>query len=186
MMIKKILLFVGTLFLSSVLFAQSLDDKIDLKNFQHEFFTKVLVEKVNKMRDSLGKAPITVSTILGESAAQHAKFLSKAKRVTHYQKKKKYKDAPSRAKAFGAKKDFVWENMMACSIHKPTYITYKKGSKKTTIKTYKQLLKFLWEGFMASQTNIDNITSERVKETGISFFIDTKKQKFFLVQVFSN
>lgn len=170
----------------SPLFAQKLTDKIVLDNFEYTFFKHILLEKINDVRDSLQQEKLTVNDLLSESADFHAKFISKEGKMTHYQSKKKYKDAHLRATSFGVEKKFVWENMLACAIKKPTYVFYLKGNKKITITTYQELLDFTIKGFIALPANLTNVKSEKVHETGIGIYFNKKNNHVYIVQVFSN
>lgn len=182
---KHTLLILFSLTLST-LFAQKLTDKIVVDNFESTFFKHILLEKINDIRDSLEQEKLIINNDLSESADFHAKFVSKDGKMTHYQSKKKYKDARIRATTFGIEKKFVWENMLSCAVLKPTYISYKRGNKKTTITTYKELLDFMINGFIALPANLTNIKSPKVHETGIGVFFNKKTNHFYLVQVFSD
>lgn len=187
-MINKSLVLFLSLFYCSLytVIGQKLTDKIDTKNFQKTFFEKEFVKKINHIRDSLQQKPIILNEKLNTSANFHSKYLSKNEKISHYQKKSKYKDAHARATSFGLQKKFVWENMMSCKILKPTYISYQKGNKKTTINTYQDLLNFIINGFFASEANMKNFVSEKVKETGIGIVLNNKKQHIYFVQVYSD
>ncbi len=184
---KRITLSLALLFSCCLnLIGQDIHDKIDPKNFDKAFFQKLLLDRVNHIRDSVGKKPITMHDKLTESAQFHAKFLSKIEKTTHFQKKAKYKDPLARAKAFETGKTFAWENMVSCKILKPTYRSYQAGNAKTTIKTYADLLDFAMKAFMSLKQNVDNIEHERVNQTGIGIVLNTKINHVFIVQVFSD
>ena len=85
---------------------------IDYKKFDTKKLEQLILENINKTRDSLQvKALVSKSKSLKKAADNHAEYLAKSGKLSHGQTDKKYKDPNTRIVAFGGKYMMTAENV---------------------------------------------------------------------------
>ena len=146
---------------------------IDYKKFDTKKLEQLILENINKTRDSLQvKALVSKSKSLKKAADNHAEYLAKTGKLSHGQTDKKYKDHNTRIAAFGGKYMMTAEN-----------VAFIEPSSKDNF-TEESLAKQFVNNWNKSLGHFKNLSNKNLQETAVSVFYDKAKNRFYAVQVF--
>jgi len=119
--------------------AQVLRSEMDAKYFDRDFFKEAVIEKVNRIRDSLSIHPLVFDEILQNSARDQAYYCFKSSETTTEQSNKKKSSPQKRIQYYGGAYGLVAEMVEGLTIGAKVKI--KSTGKKIKVITYGDLLK---------------------------------------------
>ena len=134
---KKSLLSLFTfLLIIKIALAQSPSDAFQLSNINLPYLEHVVKIKIDEFRKSKDLSPLYNDSILYVAAKDHAQFLVKTKRISHYQRDDVQKEYPqNRAVFHGASEHYeVVENIAKTTVLQP--VTYKHERQQKKPKTH--------------------------------------------------
>jgi uncharacterized protein YkwD len=176
----SLLLFALISFFSFSASSQSLEDTIDVRAFNSNLISKLMLEKVNQIRDSLHLSILEDDPILFKAAQSQVNFIVKTNQLTHIQKKKKLATPIDRVKYFKGAFLIVEENCSATFTGKPII---ERDRKEHIYYTYRQVANVLIKAWVNTPKNFKNMINKDMKLSGIALSINPGKGEIFAVHV---
>lgn len=164
-------------------FQKTNTDTIDINHFDEVKLEKMVLEKVNVLRKRYKAKPLVLDSILAVSAKDHAEYLLKKKKLTHFQNNKKKKQPIDRTDFYGGKYNYVGENI-AFTYIKRSVDDIQNNTKGVVITTYSQLADYFYWLWKKSPSHYKVMKDKKFEETGIRFSYDKKLKRVYAVQVF--
>ena len=143
-------------------------------------------KKINSIRSNSNSGELDKSEVAINASQKHAKYLSKQRKITHYQKNTKNKKVTDRIDNYTDK--FIYaagENIAQSYIFKPSFYINNKGHRVTSSdSTYEDLAETIVEIWVNSLPHYKNIIKPEYELSGISSIILPDQLKVIVVQVF--
>lgn len=154
-------------------------DSINLKLIE-----SLIKSKIDSVRISKGNLPMAYNDTLYKAASDHAKYLKKIKKLSHFQKDNPKKKTPANRVAFyGLKNTDVAENVAYTFIQ----TTIKNGNSKEYINsTYADVAGDLVTGWVNSPEHYANLINAEYSLTGVAVSFDKATKRIYAVQIFSS
>lgn len=157
------------------------NDKLHPKSIDFEVLESTILEKVNKLRDSLSLSKLTKDKILNKAALDHSDYQNQFKKLTHDQKRFRKESPFDRVLYYGGSHSTVGENVAFSYINKSVKLKNGQVEKNNTIES---IAESLFQGWKHSPGHYANMINEDYFTTGINFSIDEKSNKIYATQVF--
>ncbi len=161
--------------------AQTVFPVIDLVSPDQKKIEVLTYEAVNKLRQEKKHPDLVWDEVLYRAAKDHADYLIKEEKISHFQTIKGKRTPAERVKIHGGLiYKTIGENVLSVTLG--TMISVK-GKKKSTI-TYEAAAKTMADAWKSSPGHYKNILSEHYNCTALAVAYDRKKQRLVAVQVF--
>ena len=165
-------------------FTQSSADILDLEHPNLPYLEQLTLNEINKIRLEKNKIKLLPDSVLLDAAKNHASFIAKKNKLTHYQKENKsLKDPQLRAEYFGAHDLQIGENILMFPLGVSVQMHDKKQVNPKTYQDYAAVLAKVW---MNSKPHRANILTNDFKLTAVAIVFSQNNDTLFAVQLFGD
>lgn len=184
MKVGIVLTFLFFLCFAFPLHAQTANDTIDPDHFNYELLQSLYIDQFNSFRKSIQAPEVSPDPILLKAAQDQAAYCTKMNLVTHYQAENNKKYGPKkRVEFYHGTHPIVGENCLMTFLFVPAKDEHTQ--KTTTISTYGQLAKGLFQQWKNSPIHYQNMINNAFTQTGIAVSIYENKKVIYATQVFA-
>lgn len=163
----------------NILMAQS--NIVDLNTPDQSRLQAHTFEAVNQLRTAKKLKPLQWDLLLHKAATDHAQYLIKEKKLTHYQREKEKRTPLNRVKIYGGiAYELVGENIAETTLG----IAYKVKSKQRNTVTYSSTGNTFAQQWRFSPPHYKNILNKEYNVGAIGIAYDSTTQRCIAVQVF--
>jgi hypothetical protein len=164
---------------------QDANDTIDPDHFNYELTQSLFLHDFNAFRTSIKAPLVEADPILQKAAQDQAAYCMKTNLVTHFQPENDKKaDPKKRVEFYHGNHPIVGENCLMTFLFEPAKDVHT--NKTTTIYTYAQLAKGLFEQWKNSPPHYANMINTAYTRTGIDLSMYSNKKIMYATQVFAS
>jgi uncharacterized protein YkwD len=164
--------------------AQDGNEEISFKNFNHALLAKLILDKVNHTRDSLGIHPLDRDSILELAAVHHVNYVRKTDNLDHSQDDPKMGSLETRVEFYKGTHEKLAENIDKVYVGKPTTIYKEKTPIKVT--NYNDAAYFFVKSCINNGKFLEILTDKKLYHSGIGFSLNAEEKCIYIVQVFGS
>lgn len=154
------------------------------KKFDAVLLQRLILEKIDSVREAYQKPGFAEDAILQRAAEDHATYLARKQTLSHFQddNKKKY-NPQDRVVFFGGKGYLTGEN----AAEHPVKVLLRMGKGMTVnrVENYEQSALLFVQQWVHSPMHFKNLMREDYSRTGLAVALDGKENRIYAVQVFS-
>ena len=178
-----IVIFLFSILLTLSLHAQTANDTIDPDHFNYALLQSLYLDQFNTFRTSIHAPKLEPDPILQKAAQDQVEYCTKMNLVTHYQPENTQKYmVKNRVQFYHGTHPYVGENCLMTFLGVPA--TDPHTQKTTTITTYGQLAKGLFQLWKNSPPHYQNMINTVYTNSGIAVSIYENKKVIYATQVF--
>ncbi len=144
-------------------------------NFSQGEIDKLVLDKVNQLRDSLNISVLKLDKVLNKAGNDHAYYISRKNELTHFQNTFSKETPSARVEYYQGNRTYVGENVAVVSVQKLKNDSLGKEA----------VAQSLFNGWLNSPPHYKNMITSDFTMMGIGY-ATTSNKKLYATQVFSS
>lgn len=145
---------------------------------------KMILVKVNELRQSKGINVLADNPILALAAQDHANYLSETGNLSHDQKIRRKKTPMERTEYYGGNFKFVGENVAFTYLNEAV-VGIKNKRNAQFLNSYEKAAQYIFDLWLYSPGHYKNMVDKDFKLSRIRFNYDSKTKRIYAVHVFA-
>lgn len=165
----------------SIAVGQDESNTIDFSNFDKDVLSNLVLNEINKVRDSLHLAPLNRDSILDLAAENHNFYIREKKHLLHTQPNPNFANVDNRVLYYKGTHSKLSEIVDLVYVDKPTQI-YKEDEY-IKVKSYPQAAYFFVKNSLNTYSNYQLLSNPDFSNIGISVLPDQAKKIIYITKV---